>query len=189
MTDLDTARNDVSAASAGGAPFLITFGATLLVCALVSFVVPRSTAALLVMFQGGLALPAAFLLERRMGTKTMATGNPLRPLSIQLAMSQIVALPVVIAVFSLSPGAVPLAMASIAGGHFLPYAWLQRTAVYGVLGVAVSIGALAIQVVMGAAAFPYVLAWMTACYRAAAPLVYRNALRLAGSEELYGQVA
>lgn len=189
MNDIDTARRDVSESSAGGAPFLICFGAALLACAALSAVVSRPIAALLVMFQGSVALPAAFMLERWMSRKKMDPSNPLKPLSIQLAMSQIVALPVVIAAYSLNPGAVPLAMAAIAGGHFLPYAWLQRTPVYGVLGVAVSLGAFAIQVVMGASAFPYMLGWMTACYWTAAPLVYRNAARLTAGAAAYGQVA
>lgn len=177
---LDNARDEVSASSAGGAPFLICFGATLFACAVASLYVDRQVAALLVMFQGGFALPAAFWLERQMGWKRMAADNPLRPLSVQLAMSQIVAFPVVLVVYSLNPGGVPLAMAAIAGGHFLPYAWLQRTRVYVGLAVVVSAGALAVQIMLGAAAFPVVLLLMTASYWAAAPLVYRNAARLAG---------
>ena len=190
MIDLNEARRDVSASSAGGAPFLIAFGLTLLACALLSFVLSRSTAALLVMFQGGVALPAAFALERLMGRKRMDAANPLRPLSIQLAMSQVVALPVVILAYSLNPGAVPLAMAAVGGGHFLPYAWLQQTRAYAVLAVAVSIGALAIQVVLGAAAFPIVLLWLTVCYWTAAPIVYRNAARVSDlATRVQGQVA
>jgi hypothetical protein len=173
--DLAAARADVSASSAGGAPFLISFGVTLAACAVASFFLDRKTAALLVIFQGGIALPAAFLLERAMSRKSMAADNPLRSLSIQMAMSQVVALPVVIATYSLNPGGVPLAMASIGGGHFLPYAWLQRTRAYVVLGVAVSVGALAIQMALGARAFPWVLFYLTSCYWSAAPVVYRRA--------------
>lgn len=173
--DLEAARQDVSASSAGGAPFLIAFGVTLAACAVASWFVPRPTAALLVMFQGGIALPAAFLLERAMSRKAMAADNPLRTLSIQMAMSQVVALPVVIAMYSLNPGAVPLAMASIGGGHFLPYAWLQRTRAYVVLGVAVAVGAFAIQIALRAEAFPWVLLFMSACYWVTAPIVYRRA--------------
>jgi hypothetical protein len=98
-------------------------------------------------------------------------------------MSQILAFPVVIAMFDLAPGAVPLAMASIAGGHFLPYAWLQRTSVYAWLGAAVSFGGLAIQIMAGANAFPYVLLNMTVCYWIGAVLVYRAAWRMTGNAE------
>jgi hypothetical protein len=156
----------------------VAFGATLLACGVGAFFLSRRTAALAVMFQGGLALPAACLVERRMGWGTMAKDNALRPLSIQLALSQIVAFPVVIATFSLNPGAVPLAMASIAGGHFLPYAWLQRTNVYVWLAVAVSAGALVLEIALGPNAFPFILFHMTACYWFAAPLVHRAARRL-----------
>ena len=93
-------------------------------------------------------------------------------------MSQIVAFPVVIAMFDLRPEGVALAMASIAGGHFLPYAWLQRTHVYTALAVAVSAGALVIQIALGWRAFPWILMYMSACYWIAAPLVYRAARSL-----------
>jgi hypothetical protein len=173
--DLDLARDEVSRSSAGGAPFLICFGTTLAACAALWFVRPVEHAALAVMFQGGLALPAAFWLERRMAWGPMAKTNPLNALSIQLAMSQIVAFPIVIAMFDLRPGGVPLAMASIAGGHFLPYAWLQRSNTYAVLAVLVSAGALALQIALGANAFPAILLWMTTCYWVGAAFVYRRA--------------
>jgi hypothetical protein len=176
--DLDRARQEVTRSSAGGAPFLICFGASLLICAVAWFYLPVKQAALAVMFQGGLALPAAFLLERKMAWGPMAKDNPLNTLSVQLAMSQIVAFPIVIAMYDLRPGAVPLAMASIAGGHFLPYAWLQRTNVYVWLAVAVSAGALGLQITLHAAAFPYILMHMTLCYWIGAVLVYRAAKKL-----------
>ena len=179
--DIDRARAEVSQSSAGGAPFLLCFGATLGACAALWFVLPAQQAALAVMFQGGLALPAAFLLERRMAWGSMAKSNPLNTLSIQLAMSQIVAFPIVIAMFDLRPAGVPLAMASIAGAHFVPYAWLQRTNAYIWVGVAVSAGALAIQIVLGARAFPWILMLMTACYWIGAIAVYRAARRLTAS--------
>jgi hypothetical protein len=112
---------------------------------------------------------------------SMAKSNPLNALSIQLAMSQIVAFPIVIAMFDLRPAGVPLAMASIAGAHFVPYAWLQRTNAYIWVGVAVSAGALAIQIVLGARAFPWILMLMTACYWLGAIAVYRAARRLTAS--------
>jgi len=181
LANLDDARNDVSAASAGGAPFLICFGISLALCAVAWFFLPVRTSAMLVLFQGSLALPAAFWLERRMGTRVMAADNPLRSLSIQLAMSQIVALPAVIVAYSLRPDLVPVAMAAVGGGHFLPYAWLQRTPVYAVLGVVVSLGAFALQVLFKAGAFPWILLFMALCYAVSAPMVYRNARLLTGS--------
>ena len=92
-----------------------------------------------------------------------------------------VALPAVIVAYSLRPDFVPVAMAAVGGGHFLPYAWLQRTPVYAVLGVVVSLGAFALQVLLQAAAFPWILLFMALCYAVSAPMVYRNARLLTGS--------
>lgn len=176
--DLNWARDDVSASSAGGAPFLIAYGATLFITAILSFFIPVETAALVAMFQGSVALPLAFWLERRLGSKTMAADNPLRPLSVQTAMTQVVALPAVIIVYSLNPATVPAVLAAIGGGHFLPYAWLHRTPIYFVLGVALSIGAFVLQAVLRSAAFPYILLYMSIAYWITAPLVYRHAAKL-----------
>ena len=66
--DLHHALNEVSASSAGGAPFLIAYGATFIITGTLSFLLPRPTAALIAMFQGGVALPLAFWLEGRMGS-------------------------------------------------------------------------------------------------------------------------
>jgi hypothetical protein len=180
--NLNWALNDVSASSAGGAPFLIAFGVTLCATALLSFFVPLEAAALVAMFQGSAALPLAFWLERRLGAGPMAADNPLRPLSVQLAIFHIVALPAVIVAFSYDPVTVPLALAAIGGGHFLPYAWLHRTRLYLILGIAISAGAFGLQLALRSAAFPYVLLYMSAVYWLMAPLVYRcAALRAHGS--------
>jgi hypothetical protein len=176
--DLERARNEVSASSVGGAPFLIAFGTTLFATAILSFFISVANAALVAMFQGGVALPLAFWLERRMGAGPIAHDNPLRVLSIQLAMSQVVALPAVIIAYSLNPVTVPAVLAAVGGGHFLPYAWLQRTRVYIALAVAIALGAFAIQIGMGGRAFSYVLLYMSIVYWIATPFVYRNASRL-----------
>ncbi len=175
---LEDALTEVSASSAGGAPFLIAFGSTFLACAVLSFFLPVRTAALVVMFQGNVALPFAFWLERRLGSKRMSPDNPLRPLSIQMAMSQIVALPAVILAYSLNPSTVPAALAAVGGGHFLPYTWLQRTRIYLALGVAVSVGALVLQATLRDSAFPYILLYVGLVYWITAPLVYRQAAKL-----------
>ncbi len=92
-TNLASAFTEVSASSAGGAPFLIAYGATFLITAVLSFLLPRQTVAIIAMFQGAVALPAAFWLEKRMGSQRMSPNNPLKPLSAQMAMSQALGLP------------------------------------------------------------------------------------------------
>ena len=176
---LEQAFTEVSASSAGGAPFLIAYGATFLITGILSFVLPAETAALVAMFQGGVALPVAFWLERCMGWGRMSADNPLRALSKLLAFSQALALPALIVAFNLNPRSIPVILAGLGGVHFLPYAWLHRTQWYAVLGIAVALGAFGLQLVLGATAFHINLLYVGVVYWLAAPAVYRHAKQLA----------
>ncbi len=176
------AFNEVSASSAGGTPFLMAYGLTFLVSGLLSFVLPEKTAALIVLFQGAVALPLAFWLERKMRWGRMAADNPLRALSVQLAVSQALALPALIVAFDLNPRAIPVMMAGLGGVHFLPYAWLHRTKVYTVLAVAVSLGAFGLLLLFGPLSFHIILFYVGVVYGVAAPFVYRHAAQLIKTE-------
>ena len=172
---LSHAFNEVSDSSAGGAPFLIAYGATFVISGILSYVLPEETAALIVLFQGGLALPAAFWLERRMGWGRMAADNPLRALSVQLAVSQALALPALIVAFNMNPRSIPVILAGLGGVHFLPYAWLHRTRLYTALAMAISFGAFGLQLLLGPPAFHIILFYVGVVYWLAAPFVYRHA--------------
>ena len=177
---------EVSTSSAGGAPFLIAYGLTFFVSGILSYVLPEETAALIVLFQGGLALPAAFWLERRMGWGRMAADNPLRALSVQLAVSQALALPALIVAFNMNPRSIPVILAGLGGVHFLPYAWLHRTQLYTALAVAISFGAFVVQLLLGPVAFHIILFYVGVIYWLAAPFVYRHAVQFGKAE---GQAA
>jgi hypothetical protein len=177
---------EVSASSAGGAPFLIAYGLTFFVSGILSYVLPDETAALIVLFQGGVALPLAFWLERRLGWGRMAADNPLRALSVQLAVSQALALPALIVAFDLNPRSIPVIMAGLGGVHFLPYAWLHRTKLYTALAVAISFGAFGVQLLLGPVAFHIILFYVGLIYWLAAPFVYRHAAQFGKAE---GQTA
>ena len=179
---LTQAFYEVSANSAGGAPFLIAYGATFIISGILSFALPEETAALIVLFQGGVALPAAFWLERRMGWGRMSADNPLRGLSVLLAVSQALALPALIVAFDLNPRAIPVMMAGLGGIHFLPYAWLHRTRLYTALAVAISFGAFGLQLLLGPMAFPINLFYVGLVYWLAAPLIYRHAVQFGKME-------
>jgi len=181
-TTFNQAFNEVSASSAGGAPFLIAYGLTFFVSGILSFMLPAETAALIVLFQGALALPLAFWLERRMGWGRMAADNPLRALSVQLAVSQALALPALIVAFDLNPRSIPVIMAGLGGVHFLPYTWLHRTKLYTALAVAVSFGAFGLQLLLGPLAFHINLLYVGAVYWLAAPFVYHHATQLVQKE-------
>lgn len=174
-SDFTRALNEVSASSAGGAPFLISYGGTFLITGILSFFLPQDVVALIAMFQGGAALPLAFWLERQMGTTRMAADNPLRSLSVQLAVSQALALPFLIVVYSTNPAQIPVVMAGLGGVHFLPYAWLHRTRVYAILAAVISLGAFVLVLLLQGSAFNFILLLVGVAYWAAAPLVYRHA--------------
>ena len=178
--NLTEALDDVSRSSSGGAPFLICYGATFVITGILSFFVSRELAALIAMFQGGVALPAAFWLERQMGDGPMAADNPLRPLSVQLAMSQALALPALIVVYSLNPGGIPVVLASLGGVHFFPYAWLHRTRIYVILGAVVALGGFGLQIWLGPAAFSWILLFVGAVYWLASPMLVRHARKFIG---------
>jgi hypothetical protein len=91
LRDVDLARRDATRSSGGGIAFLIAYGATLLVSGILAFLLPLQVAALVILFQGGVALPIAFTLERRLGFPPMDQANPLRELSVLMAMVQVVA--------------------------------------------------------------------------------------------------
>jgi hypothetical protein len=176
--NLDQAFTEVSASSAGGAPFLIAYGTTFIISGILTYLLPAETAALIILFQGGVALPVAFWLERKIGWGRMAANNPLRALSVQLAVSQALALPALIVAFQLNPRSIPVILAGLGGVHFLPYAWLHRTKLYTALAVAISLGAFGLQILLGSMAFHIILFYVGVIYWLAAPFVYRHAAQL-----------
>ena len=176
--DIDDALDDVSAGAAGGSPFLFAHSLTLFAAAILALLLPIRTVAFLAMLQGAVALPLAFWLERRLGLERVASDNPLRSLSGQMAVSQALGWPALIAACSLGPNLVPLVLASRGGVHFLPNAWLQRSHIHACLAVAVSVGAYVIQVILPANKFAVIQSCVALLYWAGAILVHRKAPRL-----------
>lgn len=58
-----------------------------------------------------------------------------------------------VVVYQLDPTSVPVVMAAIVGGHFLPYAWIHRSALYVVMGVAVAVVPFVLDAMTGDTAF------------------------------------
>lgn len=175
MSDLARARAEVTAASSGGAPFLLAFAFTLGATGIAGFWLDVRTTALMTLFQGNVALPLAFGIERWMSPVRLSANNPLKPLSIQLAMSQILALPIVLIVYQFVPAAVPAAMGAIGAAHFLPYVWLQRTRLYLGLAIAASAGTFALAVILRGSAAPWTLLFLAGAYLLTALRLRRRA--------------
>ena len=166
-------RQTASASAAHGAPWLLAYGTTLAVTAVIAFSVSVEVAAAATLLQGGVALPLAFFLERVLGSGPLDKAHPLATLIVQMAMVQILALPAVLLMYDANPVHVPATFAAIAGGHFLPYMWLHRTRLYLALGLAVSLGSALLAVSIDGRSDRAVLVWWSACYFVAAPLLLR----------------
>ncbi len=135
----DFERDEARAGNRGGFTFLLVHGLASLLAGALTFVLPVGTAALVFMFQGIVAFPVSLGLERSFGYRMVTRENTLQPLFIQVASIQLLALPAVIVAYALDPLYTPVAFAAVGGAQFLPYTWLQRTPIYGVLAVVVAV--------------------------------------------------
>jgi hypothetical protein len=142
-------RDAARSSNLGGFTFLIVHGVVFFLAGLMSYVLELETAALAYLFQGVVAFPLSLALERAQGFPLLGKENSLTPLFIQVASIQIVALPAAIYVFELDPRLVPAAFAAVAGAHFLPYVWLQRTRIYGWLAGFMSLVPWALLMALG----------------------------------------
>ena len=132
-------REDLRWSSRGGFAFLLANGVVWLIIAALTFILPLKTAAFLIIWQGAVALPLAFALERVFKFPVLTKGNSMLPLLIQTAMVQMVALPAVILAYAFIPAYIPAVFAAVVGAHLLPYAWLQKSRLYIVLGLMISL--------------------------------------------------
>lgn len=146
VSEIDAVRERAILASLAGFPFLLVFGCAWIAAGALSGVVPPRVAPWLYVCMGVPSTPIALLLDRRLGYLPAADPDPLLPLALQVLFVQIVAFPVIMIVWSAAPGLVPAAFAAITGAHFLPFQWIYRTKVYGILGVVVSLGSFLLAV-------------------------------------------
>jgi hypothetical protein len=143
----DVERLEARTANGGGFSFLLVHGVTWIAAGVLSFVLPRDTAALVYLFQGFVAFPASLIVERVLGYRTLATReNSLVSLFVLVAVAQGLALPASIIVYNLDPRLVPVVFAATNGGHFLPYSWLHGTRAYIGLAVVAALGPFAVVV-------------------------------------------
>ena len=142
-------RDEVRLNGRGGSAFLLAFGTTWTLAGTSTFFLSTNTAALVFLFQGAVGTPMAFALEKLLGYPSVSRGNSLTPLLILVAMSQLLALPAAVVVYWLVPDGVPVAMAAIVGGHFLPYAWIHKSGLYIVMGIFVAGAPFVLYVLLG----------------------------------------
>ncbi len=147
--EIDALRRHGILSSLAGFPFLLVFGLVWITAAAVSYAVTPEIAAWVYVLLGLPGTPIALALERRMGYVPAPDPDPLLPLVLQVYFVQVVAFPVILLVWEMSAHYVPVAFAAVVGAHFLPFQWIYRTRLYGVLGVVVAVVPFGLAVALG----------------------------------------
>ncbi len=176
--DIDQARYESIASAGAGFAFLFCFGLTWIACAIASYFVSVEIAAWIYILQAVVAAPAALALQRALRYPKASPDNPLWPLAIQLFLVQAVAFPAYILALDIAPAYTPVVFAALLGAHFLPYQWLHRTRVYGVLAVVVSVGAYVVAIVAGTLSVHYTGFFVGAALLVASVFVRAHAKRV-----------
>ena len=124
-----------------GAPFLVAYGITWLICGVLWRKIKLNYAAIATLFQGMVALPIALLILYIVGAFTLRPDTGiLNSLSIIIAMSQLLAIPLLIAMFQREHYTIIPFIFSIVGAvHFLMYAWLYQEVAYIIMPIVLSV--------------------------------------------------
>lgn len=124
-----------------GFAFLLAYGLTWLLAAIVWNRAGERLGAYAVLFQGVLALPVAFGLMALTSAGPRPDNPLLDQLSTTLAVSQVFALPVLIyLIIARSYRNVAVVLGAVTIVHFAPYSWLYQTPLYLVLAGVLAIG-------------------------------------------------
>lgn len=149
IVDVDALRERAILSSLAGFPFLLVFAVAWTTAAALSFVLPSDFAPWAYVVLGMPGVPVAIAIERKVAYLPSPVPDPLLPLTLQILFVQIVAFPAILLVWDGAPELMPAAFAAVVGGHFLPFQWVYRTRLYGVLGVAVAVGPFVLALIIG----------------------------------------
>lgn len=173
--DIDTLRSHGIVSSLAGAPFLLVFGVAWIAAGVLTFVVPASIGPWLYPFMGLPAAPIAMLIERRAGYMPAPKPDLLLPLTLQLLFLQLLAFPAILLVWDASPHYMPVAFAAVVGAHFLPFQWVYKTSIYGMLAFVVALGPYALAIVIRQEALHWTGVWVGICLLIGAVAARRHA--------------
>jgi uncharacterized protein DUF7010 len=122
----------------------------------------------------GMVFPLGALLTRLAGGDLFARSPTLTPLGLQLAAVQLFYWPVIIVIFQRAREWTPFCLAVLFGSHFLPYAWLYRSAAYGFLAVATTLVLTAGAIVTRSPLFTTAPLLAATCYAVAVVMLWRE---------------
>jgi hypothetical protein len=140
---------------------------------------PQRTALVFSFALTGVVFPVGALLTRLVGGDLFAKSATLTPLGLMLAAVQLFYWPVVILVFRVAPEWTPFTLAVLFGSHFLPYAWMYRSAAYGFLAVATTFVVSAGVIVTRSPLYATAPLLAAACYAVAVVMLWREVALLA----------
>src|SRR5437870_5281310 len=143
---------------------------------------PQKTALVFSFALTGVVFPVGALLTRIAGGDLFAKSATLTPLGLMLAAVQLFYWPVVILVFNRAPDWTPFALPVLFSSHFLPYAWLYRSAAFGFLAVAATLVVSAGVIVTRSPLYATVPLLAAACYAVAVAMLWREVGALAPKE-------
>jgi hypothetical protein len=131
----------------------------------------------------GMVFPVGALLTRLAGGDLFAKSATLTPLGLQLAALQLFYWPVIIVVFNRAPEWTPFTLAVLFGSHFLPYAWLYRSAAFMFLAVATTLVLSAGVMITRSPLFTTSPLLAAACYAVAVILLWREVSSIGRGKE------
>lgn len=142
MTALDGTLAELADVNYRGAAFLLAYGATWLVCAVLWRTLRPEHATVATLFQGMVALPAALGVSVGLGMFEERPGGELiTQLGVLISMSQLLVLPLLVVLAVKGRHSMVPLLFSLAGAiHFVPYAWLYQSALYLVMPVVLAAG-------------------------------------------------
>lgn len=125
-----------------GAAFLLAYGTTWMVCAVLWRTIRAEYATLATLFQGMFALPVALGVSAGLGMFDERPGGAvITQLGVLVSMSQLLVLPLLIVLAVRGRHTLVPLVFSLAGAiHFVPYAWLYQSVLYIVMPVVLAVG-------------------------------------------------
>lgn len=151
--DVEIYLRELAQANRNGFGFLLAYGLTWIVSAVLGWRFGERVGTYAALFQGMVGLPLGLLLTAAAADRARPQDATLNSLSIYLSMGQLLILPLVIVL--ITTARYTLAVAALAvtlAVHFVPYAWLYGTVIYIVVAAVVALGAAALTAIETSAA-------------------------------------
>jgi hypothetical protein len=140
-------------------------------------VLPMKSALIWSFIATGAVFPVGVLLTKLVGGDLFAKSQSLTPLGLMLNAVQLFYWPVIIVVFKVAPEWTPFAIAVLFSSHFLPYAWMYRSAGYATLAVATTVVVTLAVVATKSPLYLTVPVLTAGCYAVSLGMLAREAFR------------